>query len=182
MLIVFSTMARGDLESLELTYSEETSPYIDLNSKLLNSSSRKMMKTYRELIKFIESLREKLALLDDQLSELANTAQDFPQKVANLVDDFCMVDKIAAIKNTNKNCKELEQAPAYLKEMIRISNEIRPDIIKACKRAAEDHFFADHLIICGLQARNEGLRHPSDIINRYGASRHTTAVKKSMTS
>lgn len=169
MLIVLSTMGRGNLESLGLQHFDHC-PYININGKHLNSSSRKMMRSYVDLIKFIENdLPIKLLNKREKLQELVEGASKFTSQIALEVENanYGMQDKITAIKNTNKNYKDLQEAPAYLDEMQRIIDETSHSIIKGIKKV-QDPQFADILILKGIQARTEGLKCPGDIISRYG--------------
>ncbi|CAG9320324.1 unnamed protein product [Blepharisma stoltei] len=169
MLVILSTMGKGNMDSIGVSYSSE-SPYISVDPKTLKRGAKKMMNFYYQLVNFMAELPTKLEKLVGELNGLVIKAQDFPKVVSEKCEElnFSMKDKLLAIKNTNSNYKEISSAPVQLTEILRITEEARSRILETCEQA-QIAPQSDRIISRGVQAAAEGLSMPSEIVNKFWA-------------
>lgn len=169
MLVVLSTMGKGNLDSISVSYSTDA-PYIQVDLKVLKRGARQMMRIYYEFMTFMNSLPSRLEQLVGELNNLVIGAREFPKIVSLRSEEleFNMKDKLLAIKNTNSNYKEISAAPIQLTEILRITEEARSRILDTCEQAQVAPQ-SDRLISRGVQAAAEGLSSPAEIVNKFWA-------------
>ena len=136
MLVVLSTAARGDLDKLGLTYSSET-PYIRLEMRSLPKRIRNVMYSYYDLLSGINDLNDDLSAHIDTINKYSDRVKFFREQITEKTEEhkYSMMDKIAAVKNTNVSWKKLTNAPKQLYELLKVSQEVKEQISEVCGEA-----------------------------------------------
>ena len=167
MLVVLSAAGKGNLDSINVSYTHEV-PFIKVSMDKLGMSTKRMMKNFEELVIFMDDLPKKLNRLVEKINKYAARVSEFTKEIARKTQEkeFSMKDKLTAIKNTDHNGKYISKAPEDLTELLRISEEAKERIYEACDEAQASPN-SDLLITRGVQASAEGLKNPKSIVERF---------------
>ena len=143
-------------------------PFLIIRSEKLSSRNRKIAIKFNKMMDFLEGLPRVNRKYSNRLRNKFNLVQKFQSEVAGKTIDheYNMKEKLLAISITGNNFEVCEAILLISKEM----DKIREEVIEAVQGSVEKARISPNSEILasrGLQAANEGLRDPKDIVQKF---------------